>query len=54
MDFRSARVQKGEKVNDEDCILIVDDNTDNIRLITDYLRESEFKTAFAKDGTVGL
>ncbi len=41
-------------MNDEDCILIVDDNTDNIRLITDYLRESEFKTAFAKDGTVGL
>ncbi|MCP4105897.1 MAG: response regulator [Desulfobacteraceae bacterium] len=35
-------------------ILVIDNNINNIKIIVDYLKESGFETAVAKDGEIGL
>ncbi len=39
---------------DNNIILVVDDNVNNIKMIVDYLKESGFETAVARNGTIGL
>ena len=40
--------------HEHDVILVVDDNLNNIKIVVDYLKESGFETAVARNGLTGL